>query len=193
MIEKGLFFGCEWMPFFKLHTRDSGGFRRIPNTFGVVGTGRFQGLLESLTAIVLFDRRTKVGVIDAQDAVENVDAREVVDCEDGAPLIKVLDPAEALTLARLFIALEEHPFDLAVLREDDHDVALVELERKTAHKDPRRVGVLLMPRCRKGDAELDLPLVDPSEGLSGLHLDAVPQPARERRKKENENEDGVCL
>lgn len=149
----------------------------------MVGTGRFQSLLKSFTAIILFDRRTKVSVIDAQDAVENVDAREVVDSKNGAPLIKVLDPTESLALARLLIALEEHPFDLTVLREDDHDVALVELERKTAHKDPGRIGVLLVPRCRKGDAKLDLPLVDPPEGLSGLHLDAVPQPARKTEER----------
>lgn len=85
-------------------------------------------------------------MIDAEDPVEYVDAREVVYSQNSAPLVTVFYPAKALALSSLLVAFEGHPLDLPILREDDDDVSLVQLEGQTSDKDPRRVGILLVPR-----------------------------------------------
>lgn len=80
----------------------------------------------------------------------NLSAPEVVDGQVGATLVLVLQPSEALRLARLLIAnhLEEDGF--AKLREYGDDVAFGELVRKTAKVNVGRVSVVDMPGGFRG-------------------------------------------
>lgn len=64
------------------------------------------------------------GMVDADDAAANVGAAEVVDGQVGASLVLVLEPAEALALARVLVAGELEEDGLAKLGEDGDDVAL---------------------------------------------------------------------
>jgi hypothetical protein len=84
-------------------------------------------------------------MVDSHLAPEDIGAVEVVDGEDGAAAILILEPAEALGLARLLIARHLDEDGLAILREDDDDVAFGELKRDAAKVDPRRVTPVGVP------------------------------------------------
>lgn len=84
-------------------------------------------------------------VVDAHHAAQDVGAAEVVDGQVGAPLVAVLEPAEALGLARLLVARQLDEDGLAVLREDDDDVALGERVGEPAEVDVGRVAVVRVP------------------------------------------------
>lgn len=62
-------------------------------------------------------------VVDADEPVADGGAAEVVDGQVGAALVFVLEPAEALGFAGLFVARQLEPDGLAELREDGDDIA----------------------------------------------------------------------
>lgn len=84
-------------------------------------------------------------VVDPQQSPSDFCAAEIVDRQVGAALVFVLEPAEALGLARLLVAheLEEHRF--AELGEDRDDVAFGEVVGEAAKVDKGRVAVVDVP------------------------------------------------
>lgn len=84
-------------------------------------------------------------VVNAHHTAQYVSAAEVVDGQVCAPLVAVLEPAEALGLARLLVARELDEDRLAVLREDDDDVALGERVGEAAEVDVGGVAVVGVP------------------------------------------------
>lgn len=84
-------------------------------------------------------------MIHAHHAPAHVRAAEVVHREVGAALVLVLEPAEALGLARLLVAHELQEGRLAELGEDGDDVALGELVGEAAEVDVGRVSVVDVP------------------------------------------------
>lgn len=85
------------------------------------------------------------GVVDAHEAAADLGAAQVVDGQVGAPLVLVLEPAEALALARLLVPRQLQEHGLPVLREDGDDVALRQLVRQAAEVDEGGVAVVGVP------------------------------------------------
>lgn len=98
-------------------------------------------------------------------------ATNVIDCQVGAPLVLILQPAEALGLAGLLVAHEFDEYGLAELGEYGDYVAFGEFVGEAAKVDVGSVAVVRVPGCiwRAGWAS-----VRHSMGGSGLeYLHAV--------------------
>jgi len=99
-------------------------------------------------------------VVDADQPAADLGAAQVVDGQVGAALVLVLEPAEALGLARLLVAHQLEEDGLAELAEDGDDVALGQLVGEAAEVDEGRVAVVDVPGRVRGDAIFDLALVE---------------------------------
>lgn len=59
---------------------------------------------------------------------------------------------------------------IAILRKDGEHVALAELERQAADIDVGSISIVRMPGCVRGDALLQLDIIEAGHLTDGLHF-----------------------
>lgn len=122
---------------------------------GVVGS-RLLVLADVVLVLVIVVLFLVARVVDGEQPPHDGCAAKIVNSQITAPLVLVLEPCEALALARLLVAHQAHPHGFAVLGEDCDDIAFGKVEWKAANVDVGCVAVIGVPGSVWRDYFLEL-------------------------------------